>query len=181
MTEFKKNKILILIALGILVIAAICFFLTKSEYDKKIALRTSTENKAITLNNQKEKLSSLQKLNKQPEEVKTAKDFSLKQLPDDVEATIFVSYLEKLGNSVQVTPLSVSVNSAAVENKSKTDPTSNVFNVTFSSDFPTLLTFISQMEKLDRLNTLSNLSLSPTESLLNVTISGKIYVYRSSK
>jgi len=176
-----KIKILITVSLGILITTAILLFLVKNEYSNLQTIGAQLSEKSNNLRLAQDKLASLQRQSKQSEEITSIKDICLSQLPQELEATAFVSELEKLGQSIQVTPLTVSVNSTiASSTKKKTGPDTTTFNLTFSTPFPNVLKFLEEMEKLKRLNTLSTISLTNSDNQLNVSASGSIYYLNSS-
>lgn len=181
MNTANKNKILILIAAGVLVTAAVLFFLTRSEYQNMLDLQRTYQDKNTTLASQQKKLAALEKLNQDSNQMLAIDNYSKDQLPDTLDGSIFVSSLEKLGNSVQITPLSVSVSSTPVSTKDKKGPSGYSFSVTFNTGFQNLLNFLSEMEKLDRFNSINNLSLSPGAQGLGINLSGMIYQYKTSK
>lgn len=181
MKSITRYKNLFLAAISVLIIAAILFFLTQNEYGKMNDLERNQREKEANLIIQQKKLTSLEAMSRTPDEINLISSFVHKQLPDGVESTIFVSELEKLGQATQVTPLSVSVNSTPISNKNKTGATAYPFTMTFSTNFVNLLAVLDQMEKLDRYNSITNLTLSPSESSLNISLSGNIYEYKQTK
>jgi len=172
----RQYKIQILIAVSILIIVSINFFLVNGEYQKLTALNIENQEKTNQLLNSQAKLDLLNKQAKQIDIIDEKKDFVKKQLTTDISATLFVSYLEKLSNSLNIIPLTVSVSGVPKKDKDSNLPTSTSFNLTFSSDFQTLIEFLRQIEKLDRLNTISTINLGKAEEILNVSMSGLIFL-----
>lgn len=177
----NKNKILILVASGILITTGILFLLTRTEYENVSDSQKSYQDKLTTLNSQEKKLASLQKMDQDSAEVKQIQTYMEGLLPNDLNGSAFVASLEKLGNRLQVTPLSVSVNSNAAGSKDKNLPSSYSFSVTFNTSFQNLTTFLAEMEKLERFNTITNISMSPNDKGLGINLSGNIYQYKSVK
>lgn len=181
MNALEKNKNYLLIAVSITIIGLILVFLTNNAHQRLINVAKKLAIKSVGLEDAENKLSALQKQNRQVDVVEAKYQFALKQLPTELGATVFVSSLEKL-NTI---PLTVSVSSAPSASgkpqKGKVKPESTNFNLTFSADFPTFLRFLQQMESLERLNSLSSISLSPAESGLSVSITGNIYTLKESK
>jgi Tfp pilus assembly protein PilO len=181
MSNLHKNKNFILIVCGILLTAGVLFFLTRTEYENILTLKQNYQDKNTTLQTDQSKLSTLQKLSDHPDEAKQIEEFSESQLPDDIDSSTFVSSIEKLGNTLQITPLSVSVSSTPVSSKDKNSAPGYNFSITFNSSFQGLITFLAEMEKLDRFNSINDLSLSPGDKGLSVNLSGDIYQFRNSK
>jgi len=181
MNTANKNKILILIAIGVLLTAGVLFFLTRTEYANILDLKRTYQDKSTQFTAQQKKLSALEKLNQDSNEMQNIESYATAQLPNSLEGSIFVASLEKLGNTMQVTPLSVSVSSAAVSSKDKNAPSAYNFSVTFNTNFQNLINFLGEMEKLDRFNSINNLSISPGDKGLGINLSGNIYQYKTVK
>lgn len=180
MNSLEKNKNYLLVAVSVVLIATILLFLTNKAYQRLIDVSKQLAAKSVELEDAQNKLSALQRQNRQIDVVEAKNQFALKQLPTELGATIFVSSLEKL-NTIPVTVSVAATPAAGKVKKVKTLPESTSFNLTFNTDFPTILKFLQQMESLERLNSLNSISLSPSENGLGVSISGVIYTLKESK
>jgi Tfp pilus assembly protein PilO len=172
----RQYKIQILIFFSAIIIVSINFFIVNGEYQKLTALTLENQEKTSQLLNSQAKLDLLNQQAKQLDVINEKKAFVKKQLTTDIAATLFVSYLEKLSNSLNIIPLTVSVSGSPKKEKDSVLPTSNLFNLTFSSNFQTLVEFLRQIEKLDRLNTISTINLGKSEEILNISMSGLIFL-----
>jgi Tfp pilus assembly protein PilO len=181
MSPLSKNKILILVASGVLITSAILFFLSRDEYGKLQDAKASYNEKQTILANQEKKLAALEQLDKESTEIQQIQASAEGWLPDDLNGSAFVSSIEKLGNRLQVTPLSISVNSTASSVKDKNSAPSYSFSITFNSSFQTLISFLAELEKLERFNSIVNISMSPTDKGLGISLTGYIYQYKTTK
>jgi len=171
-----KNKNQIIVVFSLIVFALIGFFLINGEYQKLTALSLENQEKTKQLRISQAKLDTLNKQAKQLDVINDKKDFVQKQITKEINATIFVSYLERLSYSLNIIPLTVSVGNTTTSTKESKLPPANTFNLTFGSDFKTLVEFLRQIEKLDRLNTISTINIGKAEEILNLSMAGQIFL-----
>ncbi len=182
MSFIKSHKNSILVSVSIIVLGGMIFFLNWNAYQKLIELKNERLNKTAELADASQKLKTLEVQSKKAAQIQAQKTYVLAQLPADVEATLFASKLESLGATMAITPLSVSISNVAESSSTKKSgglSTSN-YSLTLTTTFPTLLNFLAEMEKLDRLNTIESIGLSPRDANLSVNIGGTIYRIREN-
>lgn len=182
MSNLKKYKIFILVISGLLMMIAVILYVVLPEYQKLTDLKAENLKRSLEIGNAQNKLSSLISLSNKTDEVAKQKNYTDKQIPNDIQATVFVSYLEIVGRTMAITPLTVSVNTASGQSKDKEATGRSTFNLTFSSNFTTALNFFNQLEKLERLNSISSFSLGASgDGTLNSSVSGDIYFNSKKK
>lgn len=188
---FKK----IIITAGVylvIFIAVIVFALNPS-------INSLKQNKQKISNNQNKldetynKLNTLQKIEKHPEEFKAATDMVNNSWPDNLDISHFIVQTENLAknNSIILENLSVaeakksSAKSApkedgdsekAVSEKKKTADTGTQFTFGLQAPYSSVLSFIKGMETLPRFNSISLINLSGNDTGdINLRMTGSIY------
>jgi Tfp pilus assembly protein PilO len=182
MNWLQENKSQLLILISIIIIVGIAYFLDFGSYQNFKTLQASQAASQTELVLAQTKIKALETQSKDIDSLNNAKNTVNQLLPNDIDATIFASMIEKLGQNVGVTPLSVSITQATAATKKEVGAASSTgFTLSFTTGYQKVLETIAQMEKLDRLNTITNLILAPQESGIAVNLSGKIYNMANNK
>lgn len=176
MNWFQENKSKLLILVSIFALVGIGYFLDYTGFQNLQILQKSQATSQNDLELAEAKLRALEAQNKDTASLENAKNVVNQLLPSDIDATIFASKIEKLGQNVGVTPLSVSVTQATAATKKETSGAQSTgFSLSFTTNYQKTLEALAQMEKLDRLNTIAGITLAPQEDGIAVTLNGKIY------
>jgi len=181
----------------IVIFAAVIIFLlnpTLSEITKNKKMIKS-EQKQLAANY--DQLSSLQKIAKDKEGFGNIKDTVLGYLPATLNSSQFIVEVEGLAKKTDITidsfsmsasPSSVSTakttgqvsndvgKTDTTKKKAKTNTQQNEFSLSTKADFTKTMSFIAQMEKLSRFNSISSISIASAENGgADVKITGNIF------
>lgn len=181
MRFFNTQKNTILVVMAILILSGMIYFLNQQSYQKLAELKVQQQDKTTELEAARIRLQTLESQNLKADDINAKKDYVTSQLPVDVEATLFASELEQLGKKLNVTPLSVSILTTPDSPSTKASSLSpSNYALTLTTPFGNFLNVLAEMEKFDRLNTIESISLSPTQSDLNISIGGTIFRLKGS-
>lgn len=199
MTSNITRKSFIGFGIYALLFAAIIFFLlnpTLAEIEKNKKAIIS-EQKELTANY--DEISSLQKIMQDQQGFENIKATVLGYLPASLNSSQFIVEVEGLAKKTDITINSVSMNAtpSAVSKESKTTTTTttsdaekkettaaktkkgtqqNEFSLSTKADFAKTMSFIAQMEKLSRFNSISAISITSIENNgADVKITGNIF------
>jgi len=196
-------KIIIKIALSLLIIAAAFYFLIMPKLNTLVENQIALEKLSSDYRQADDKLSDLNKLNKNHADLDTIHQTVYGYMPDDPTPSTFIIGLEKMTSEISIIIDSLSTNevktqtstaskSSGDSESSSTKTTTSTatsktaaksekaveFNASFKSDYNHIITFFSRMESLDRFNTIESINIGnidPNTSNLNFQATGKIY------
>lgn len=196
MNQISKKTVLKLLSY-IVVFAAIVVFLlnpklTQIEKNKKII---SEKQKQLAENY--DELASLQKIERDKEGFESIKNTVLGYLPSTLSSSQFIVEVEGLAKKTDITIDSVSMNAVSTsvsatkeankksDDAEKTESTKkkasggtqqNQFTLVTKAEFSKAMSFIQQMEKLSRFNSISSISIVSTGANdTSIAITGNIY------
>lgn len=132
-----------------------------------------------------DEISSLQKIEKDKEGFSEIKKTVLGYLPETLNSSQFIVEVEGLAKKTDITINSVSMNATPSSVSKETDTTKkktkggtqqNEFSLSTKADFAKTMSFLAQMEKLSRFNSISTISIASVEnSSADVKITGDIF------
>jgi Tfp pilus assembly protein PilO len=189
-----KKSIIILIVYVLLFIGIVLFLLIptiNNIQSNKAAIKEQDKE----INDNYERLSSLQKNDKNKTEYDQIKNTVENYLPFSLQSSQFIVEVEAVAISLNlsINNISMSETSSAFSSSSskKTDSTSensektktkktgaqqNQFSLSIKTDYPKAMDFLRQMEKMPRFNTINMVDISlAEENLINLKVSGYIY------
>lgn len=172
----------------VIFVAIIIFALKPSidglEQNKKKIAASQTE-----LNQIYDKLDYLQKISKNPDELKSTEKIVNNYWPDNSDISQFIVQTEDLAKSNNLILDNISIDENKKTSSAKKDdskqsssakksnsPSGSQFTFNLQAPYQSILTFIKGMETLPRFNSISSISLNGTEeSGINMRLSGTIY------
>lgn len=174
--SFIKFLIYVIIFIGII------FFLLNPALDEieKSKKTITDERKALSANY--DEIASLQKIAKEQISFNAIKNTVLGYLPGSLNSSQFIVELEGLAKNTDITINNFSMNATSIntekdpKKKKKSTTQQNDFSLNIKADFAKTMSFVAQMEKLSRFNSISTINITSTENNgADVTIKGSIY------
>jgi len=193
-----SRKSLISFGTYAILFAGVVFFLlspalTDIENNKKNIIE---ERKQLATNY--DEIASLQKIDKDKAGFEQIKNTVMGYLPNSLNSSQFIVEVEGLAKLTEITIDSVtmsatptSVGGAKVTPKIETEDTENKtatttkktkggtqqnsFLLSTKADFTKSMAFIKQLEKLSRFNSITAITIAPTEDVVNIKLTGNIY------
>lgn len=192
MTDNSSKRNMLWFLSYFVVFAAIIIFLLNP------TLSDIAKNKKAIIDQQKQlavnydEISSLQKIAKDKTGFEGIRDTVLGYLPATLNSSQFIVEVEGLAKKTDITIDGFSMNASAtsvtatkttgqtstdtVKKKAKTSTQQNEFSLSTKADFTKIMSFIAQMEKLSRFNSISSISIASAENGgADVKIMGNIF------
>lgn len=186
MSEFYKKSILVFAAFIILIFAMIFLFL-KPAVSKNKQMKKEIQSKQLELDQDAQKLASLQKAEKNKTEIDEIARTVVKYLPNTLDSGQFIVETEGLAKNLGITIDNFSMNETSLafsgsdsDKKSKKSSKSGImengFSLTVAAPYEKALEFLSNMERLSRFNRIYSADILPNEAgSVNLKIVGKIF------
>ena len=175
MKNFTK-KIMLIICLYITLFAAFLYYgySPVSNRYKKNKSDEAEKKELIVKNN--DKIASLQKIESNSADFDKIFTDVNNFLPDSLGVSDFMVQIEGLAkdSGVVIDSFSVEEQKASTTTKSKTD-NGTKFSMVFKAPYSTVISLISKMETLARLNSISTVNMTGNGDKISVNLSGKIY------
>ena len=175
MSKFWK-KIYIIIAVFVLIyIIIIALFLIPSINNLKNN-KVSLSQKQNELNENYSKITSFQKIAKNPEEFNLIIQTPHNYWPDESNISDFIVQTEGLANEVELIINNFSIEDSSNSGKKPEKKNeSTEFSISAKTGYSNIFNLIKNMEELARLNSISSISLSATDEDISLKMTGQIY------
>ncbi|MFA4995947.1 MAG: type 4a pilus biogenesis protein PilO [Patescibacteria group bacterium] len=175
---WKKTIITVSIYLAIFV--AITIFALKPSIDGLKQNNKKITSSRTELNQIYDKLDYLQKISKNPDDLKSTEKIVNNYWPDNSDISQFIVQTEDLAKSNSLVLDNISINeiknAQTSSTKKNSSPNGSQFTFNTRTSYSSLLNFIKGMETLARFNSISSIDLNGTEEgTINMRLTGKIY------
>ena len=178
MKNFTK-KIMLIVALYVTLFAAFLYYGYSPISNKYKTNKANEAEKKESIVKNDQKIASLEKIaNNSADFDKIFTDVN-NFLPDSLGVSDFMVQIEGLAKDSGVVIDSFSVEeqkatTSSTSSKTKTD-TGTKFTMIFKTTYPVMVSLISKMETLARLNSISTINMTGNGDKINVNLSGMIY------
>ena len=198
MIENIPKKSMLTFAIYLILFAGIVLFLLTPTLKEINQNKTNIIDQRQQLSANYNEIASLQKIEKDSTGFEQIKNTVFGYLPATLDSSEFIVEVEGLAKKTDITidSVTMSATSSAMDKPKETTPTStdatdkstptstkkanhgtqkNDFLLDTKADFPKSMAFVQQLEKLSRFNSISAISITPTDTGVDIKLTGDIY------
>lgn len=181
MNQNTNKRIIVISIIYIALIGSIIAFLMVPSITKLKENKVKINTKQSELDKATERLSALQKMDKNKEEIEKTVSVIEQYLPDTVSSSSFIVEIEGLAKTLNTVIDSFSMTDGATPTAKKDDKkkealSQNDFSITAKSAYTQSVEFLSQLENLSRFNTISMIGINSLQGgEISLKLTGQIY------